>query len=110
MSKERKRIRGSAVIDDEGLFVFTPYGVRSEAEKNMKLQKLTRYGSLWVGKKRVAIRFSMSCEGGRALPPLTVLVAELMELLRSATATVAEEARAARNITIKIKEEGRHEF
>lgn len=80
MMEKRKRIRGSAVIDDEGLFVFTPYGTRSDAEKNMKLQKLTRYGALWVGKNRMAVRFSLPFGGRRMLPPLSVLVSELMTM------------------------------
>lgn len=77
MSASQKRIKGSAVATEEGLFIFTPYATREEGDKSLLLVKSTAHGSLWESANSFSIRLKIK-KG--ALPNLTTLAAELIQL------------------------------
>lgn len=77
MTDKRKKIRGSAYLDDNGLFVFTPYATQTEEEKALHLLLMTRNGSLMVGKSSYVARFRWN--RGQT-PTLAALVAQLMRM------------------------------
>ena len=77
MSTPRKRIKGSAIASDDGLFIFTPYATREEDNKSLRLVKSTRNGTLWESANSFSIRLKIK-KG--SLPNLTSLAAELIEL------------------------------
>lgn len=58
METSNKKIRGSAFVDDEGLFVFTPYAVTDPEKRSFRLVFSGKYASAWVGKKRACVRLS----------------------------------------------------
>lgn len=47
-----KKIRGSAVQDEDGIFVFTPYNQQAENEKTLKLVAVSKNGKLYVTRKQ----------------------------------------------------------
>ncbi|MBR7028432.1 MAG: hypothetical protein IKI05_03355 [Bacteroidaceae bacterium] len=57
MEKQR-RIRGSAVVDDEGMFLFTPYG-QAPAEAKTTILAATRHGTIREGKHSVTLQVSV---------------------------------------------------
>ena len=61
METSNKKIRGSAFVDDEGLFVFTPYAVTDPEKRPFKLVFSGKYATAWVGKKRTCVRLSWAC-------------------------------------------------
>ena len=63
METTNKKIRGSAFVDDEGLFVFTPYATVDPEKRSLKLVFAGRYATAWVGKRRVCVRFSWTGVG-----------------------------------------------
>ena len=74
METTNKKIRGSAFVDDEGLFVFTPYATVDPEKRSLKLVFAGRYATAWVGKRRVCVRFSWRGPkthqlGGKNSPP-----------------------------------------
>lgn len=77
MNNNRKRIKGSAVATDDGLFIFTPYATREESDKSLVLVKSTTHGSLWESANSFSIRLKIK-KG--ILPNLTALAAELIQL------------------------------
>lgn len=77
MNNNRKRIKGSAVATDDGLFIFTPYATREESDKSLLLVKSTTHGSLWESANSFSIRLKIK-KG--TLPNLTTLAAELIQL------------------------------
>ena len=50
-------------MDDEGLFVFTPYATVDPEKRSLKLVFAGRYATAWVGKRRVCVRFSWTGVG-----------------------------------------------
>lgn len=82
MSDNRKRIKGSAVATDDGLFIFTPYSTREEADKSLRLVKSTAHGSLWESQNSFSIRLKVK-KG--AVVSLTTLAAELITLYQELT-------------------------
>lgn len=70
-----KRVRGSAVLDDEGLFIFTPYRTQEGAETRMKLVGKVQQTAIWVSKNRVMVRTSYALD---APFTLTQLMAQVM--------------------------------
>ncbi len=77
MSDNRKKIKGSAVATDDGLFIFTPYATREEGDKSLLLVKSTAHGTVWESANTFSIRLKIK-KG--ALPNLTTLAAELIQL------------------------------
>ena len=63
METTNKKIRGSAFVDDEGLFVFTTYATVDPEKRSLKLVFAGRYATAWVGKRRVCVRFSWTGVG-----------------------------------------------
>ena len=63
METTNKKIRGSAFVDNEGLFVFTPYATVDPEKRSLKLVFAGRYATAWVGKRRVCVRFSWTGAG-----------------------------------------------
>lgn len=47
-----KKIRGSAVQEEDGIFVFTPYNQQPESEKTLKLVAVSKNGKLYVTRKK----------------------------------------------------------
>lgn len=76
MQERQKKIKGSAIVDDEGLFVFTPYGTREGENRGFQLLKTHNFGILWAGKTHFSIRFRIPKE---KMPSMTSLVRELIE-------------------------------
>lgn len=72
-----KKIRGSAVVDSEGLFVFTPYGTREESDRTLKLVFSSRNATLWEGKQHFALRIRV---GKHERTTATALAVQLLEL------------------------------
>ena len=66
METTNKKIRGSAFVDDEGLFVFTPYATVDPEKQSLKLVFAGRHATAWVGKRRVCVRFSWTGVGQNA--------------------------------------------
>ena len=62
METSNKKIRGSAFVDDEGLFVFTPYATTDPEKRPFKLVFSGKYATAWVGKKRACVRLSWTSE------------------------------------------------
>ena len=54
-----KRIRGSAVVGQEGVFIFTPYVSKSDEEKTMKLLAVSKFASLWSTPNSYCIRLKI---------------------------------------------------
>lgn|GEM_PF-3486313 len=77
MYKSQKKIKGSAIVDQEGGFVFTPYLTKSEEEKTMRLLATTKLCSLWTSGKSYSIRMKFP---HTQKVRLTELVAALMEI------------------------------
>lgn len=77
MSKDQKKVKGSAYVADDGGFVFTPYRSLPEGDKPMTRVFSTRNGVLWRGKSSYHVRFSWRHD---AQMPLTVIVAQLMRM------------------------------
>lgn len=75
METSSKKIRGSAIVDDEGLFVFTPYGTQPEAERPQKLVYTSRFCNAWCGRKRASVRIFWGLGGAK--PGLSQLFVEL---------------------------------
>lgn len=73
--EKQKKIKGSAVVSDEGLFVFTPYGTRDGENDGLKLAKVCRFGALWFGKKHFSFRLKISRENP---PRLTDIVRDVI--------------------------------
>ena len=80
----QKRIKGSAIVDNDGFFLFTPYKT-GESEKNMRLVKATKNASLWRGKQVFSARLRWPIE---KLPPLQTIVACVMDLYNEAKTDV----------------------
>lgn len=72
-----KRIRGSAVVGQEGEFIFTPYASKSDEEKSMKQLAVSKFASLWSTANSYCIRLKIS---KKMAPRLTELVAMVMEV------------------------------
>ena len=72
-----KRIRGSAVVGQDGEFIFTPYVSKSDEEKTMKLLAVTKIVSLWTTANSYCIRLKIP---KKMNPRLTELVAMVMEM------------------------------
>ena len=72
-----KRIRGSAVVGQEGEFIFTPYATKTDEEKTMKLLAATKLASLWTTEKSYCIRLKIP---KKMNPRLTELVAMVMDM------------------------------
>ncbi|MGN0087289.1 MAG: hypothetical protein ACI353_07215 [Alloprevotella sp.] len=47
-TSELRRYRGSAVRNEEGVFIFTPYREQGESEKSLQLVETTQNGTLWM--------------------------------------------------------------
>ena len=77
MQNSGKKIRGSAVATDDGLFVFTPYGTREESEKSMHLVRSAGCGTLWETKHSFVVRLKVP-KGN--IPALTSLAASLIQM------------------------------
>lgn len=75
-----KRIRGSAVVGQEGEFIFTPYATKNDEEKTMKLLAATKLASLWTTEKSYCIRLKIP---KKMNPRLTELVAMVMEMFNA---------------------------
>lgn len=76
MENSRKKIKGSAVATDDGMFIFTPYGTREESEKSLLLVKSTAHATLWKSKNSYVIRFKIN---KRSPPSVTTLATELLQ-------------------------------
>ena len=75
-----KRIRGSAVVGQEGEFIFTPYASKSDEEKSMKLLAVSKFASLWSTPNSYCIRLKIP---KKMNPWLTELVAMVMEMFNA---------------------------
>lgn len=94
MQEKQKRIKGSAIVDDEGLFVFTPYGTREGENEGMKLIYAHENGTVWRGKKHYALRLRV---GSLApLPGLTQFVRVLMHMHAAMVRDMREQKGGAR--------------
>ena len=71
------RIRGSAVVGQEGEFIFTPYATKNDEERTMKLLAVTKIASLWSTANSYCIRLKIP---KKMNPRLTELVAMVMEM------------------------------
>ena len=78
--ESNKRMKGSAILDAEGLFIFTPYNIGG-GDKNLLLVKNSNNASLWKGKMGYSIRIRLPTE---QFPTLPQVVATLMELYHTA--------------------------
>lgn len=77
MTERQKKIKGSAVVDEEGFFVFTPYGTREGENKGMKLVLHHENGTVWVGKDHYALRIRVP---RLVIPRITSLVQVVIHL------------------------------
>lgn len=91
-----KRIRGSAVVGQEGEFIFTPYASKTDEEKSMKLLAVSKFASLWSTANSYCIRLKIP---KKMNPRLTELVAMVMEVFNAMQADRG-----------KCEEEKRREF
>ena len=73
--ENQKRIKGSALIDQEGVFVFTPYHT-GVSERSMQLLKAVPNAALWRGKQHFSVRFKWPLG---QVPPLYQIMANLVE-------------------------------
>ena len=69
-----KRLRGSAVMSEEGTFTFTPFSPLPEKERKMKLLFESHYGSLWMAKNKVSVRMVFDRQW---VPPFQVWIEEM---------------------------------
>ena len=72
-----KRLRGSAIIGNEGTFTFTPFTNVPDKEKKMQLLFESCYGSLWLTKNKVSVRMVFD---RKWVPPFQVWVEEITKL------------------------------
>lgn len=89
-----KKIRGSAVVDPEGLFVFTPYGTREEADRSLKLVFSSRNATLWEGKNHFALRIRVPKHERTTATQLAVGLLELHTALARRQREIEQEAAA----------------
>lgn len=82
MTEKGKRVRGSAVMDAEGLFVFTPYGTREEQDRSLKLLYASGNATLWEGKEHFALRIRLRKSEKTGLSQLVQRLMHLMIALR----------------------------
>lgn len=54
-----KRVKGSAIVSEEGDFIFTPYGTHSEEEKSMKIVAIEGEMTLWKTKNCYSMRLKI---------------------------------------------------
>ena len=99
-----KRIRGSAVVGQEGEFIFTPYATKTDEEKTMKLLATTKLASLWTTEKSYCIRLKIP---KKMNPRLTELVAMVMEMFNAMESDRKKCEDALRREFLKSKKGGR---
>ena len=75
-----KRLRGSALISEEGTFTFTPFASVPEKEKKMQLLFESHYGSLWLAKNKVSVRMVFD---RKWVPPFPIWIEEMTQMYNS---------------------------
>ena len=75
-----KKMRGSALINPEGSFVFTPFARVEDKEKKMQLVFESHYGCLWMAKNKVSVRMVFD---KKWIPPFQVWVEEMTQMYNS---------------------------
>ena len=103
MDEKLKKIKGSAVVDGEGGFVFTPYRTLPPDEKGLKCIFAFQNATLWCGKRAYMFRFR--CDKSR-IPPLTAIVATLMR----AYAYMMKDVEAGKKYTNRNEKANGHDF
>lgn len=93
METTNKKIRGSAFVDDEGLFVFTPYASQEPGVRAMKLVYSSKMCTAWSGRKRNSVRLFWNAgpENVNKTPEKTSLGQLFVELTRAWAALRAYE-------------------
>lgn len=86
--KTTKKLRGSAMLNEDGGFMFTPFASIPDKEKKMQLVYESHYSSLWIAKNKVSVRMVFD---KKWVPPFQVWVEEMTQLYNSLNNTLKNE-------------------
>ena len=86
--KTSKKVRGSAMLSEDGGFMFTPFASLPEKEKKMQLVHESHYSSLWLAKNKVSIRMVFD---RKWVPPFQIWIEEMTQMYKSLNNTLENE-------------------
>jgi hypothetical protein len=73
-----KKIKGSAIVGEEGEFIFTPYKVCTDDEKSMKMIAVFGVLVLWKTKNAYSIRVKIPFE---SVPNMSKIATDLLQCI-----------------------------
>jgi hypothetical protein len=87
-----KRVKGSAIVSEDGDFIFTPYGTHSEDEKTLKCIAIEGDCTLWKAKNHYSIRVKIPFRRLPSLPRVAEMILRVFQFMRKDALTDLEKA------------------
>ena len=77
-----KRVKGSAIVSEDGDFIFTPYATHSEDEKTLKCIAIEGDCTLWKAKNHYSIRVKIPFRRLPTLPRVAEMILRVFQTMR----------------------------
>ena len=98
-----KRVKGSAIVSDDGDFIFTPYATHSEDEKTLKCIAIEGDCTLWKAKNHYSIRVKIPLKRIPTLAKVAQMMMKCFLTLKKDALKDAEKALKPKKSALKPK-------